>query len=559
MDELLNNLEEIKDIVGKKAHSDETFQEHITNRSNGSLSSRLNKHASSFHQTSHHTAAFPSNKNLSRNEVPSNSFAHQISIGYIAKFFSLLHRKCKLELAFHKSYKLEISNLRKDSPQRHHELDVINHMLHFDCFTIINKKDNPHYMKIESIIERFYQLTVSIEEAESFIKIVDNSRPFIFSNENECKKSLLKIFPESLFQSEYFSKICSEMWRFLRETQHEEPSDKNIQYPFENLKLYIYGISLPTSHIEDYPLHQAVFTSNLPMIRKICARENSPIFFSHVEQGDPAGMTALMLAVLLGNKDAVLVLTNHGADPKLRSYPYARTPFEEAIKRKKRGIIKTMLITNNYNKQTQWEANKKPLIELLGRLPDFSFDMNWECDSKIIPFVKKIAPSDTYKVFKLGSSLRIDLSLLGWSKFQSVRGNSSIVFNAFGMEEGRLVIIDNAKDMVADIFEDINGLTLENKIDELIKHEQMHSEIRAENVVFKPVLTWKGEPIIQTIENYPTQKFHAKGTFSFMLTKRNILVDVGIEASNFKGFKEYFNFISKEPLWIFQENSGKKH
>lgn len=78
------------------------------------------------------------------------------------------------------------------------------------------------------------------------------------------------------------------------------------------------------------------------------------------------------------------------------------------------------------------------------KIPDFTFEMNWECDSKIIPFVKKFAPSDTYTIYKYGDSLRIDLSLLGWKKMKSIRGESSILFNGKGTnEEGRLLLIDH--------------------------------------------------------------------------------------------------------------------
>ena len=122
------------------------------------------------------------------------------------------------------------------------------------------------------------------------------------------------------------------------------------------------------------------------MIRRICAREKNPVFCSHVEQCDPAGITPLMLAVLLGNKDAVLILTNHGADPKHRSYPYARTPFEEAVQSKNRAIIKTLLLANNHIKQTfNGRIIRQALMDLLAKLPDFSFEMSWECDSKDYP------------------------------------------------------------------------------------------------------------------------------------------------------------------------------
>jgi len=557
MKDLTNNPGEFKDPKALKHPSSGVFHEWPGNYSNDSLSFQSHKPPSGLPRSPEtQIHSFRSKSNPEGLMSLDSSLAYQVTFGYIVKFFILMHRKLKAELDFHQRNAKEISSLQPDTVASSPELQTIKHMIYFDCFIIINKKENPNFMKIESIVKRFQLVCDLLKQAEASLSKVDASQCIFFRNEAECLKSLMKLLPPSLFQSENFSKICSELWRFIRmNNAHQEPSEPLIQTPFENLKLFMYGISLPTSIYEDFPLHEAVYTSNLPMIRRICARENSPVFYSHVEQSDPAGVTPLMLAVLLGNKDAALILTNHGADPKHRAYPYARTPLEEAIERKRRGVIKVLLRANNIIKQVQWEENKHTLMELLRKLPDFSFEMGWECDSKIIPFVKRVAPSDTYKIYKLGSSLRIDLSLLGWSKLQSIRGNSSIIFNGFGNEDGgRLMMIHHDKGLSADLFEDACGLNLESKTEDLIKQDRMRSELRAENVVFKPALNWKGEVITQNLDGYMTTKYNAKGTFSVLYTKRNILVDFDLN-NKFTNFQEYFESILKEPLWNnYQEN-----
>ena len=554
MKEIINNFEDLKSLMMAKKSSESPCQEKCSNNSNGSISHIL-KNTANIHFSNQNSLANPTPKNTLEEEASiNNPVVYQTSISYIMKFMSLLLKKFEGELEFHQKNRKEITELRQDTVVNSLELEILKSMLYFDCFIIVNKQRNPNFLKIENIIQRLKLVKDLLEEAELQLRKENIQKTLSFFNESECQKSFAKLFPNSLLQNEYFCKICSEFWKFLRSAQREEPTHENIRVSFESIKLFIYGISFPTYHLDDFPLHQAVFDSNLPMIRKICARENSPVFHCHVEQCDPAGVTPLMLAVLLGNKDAALILTNHGADPKHRSYPFARTPLEESVKRKKRGIIKTLLRANMMIKQTHWENNKSALMDLLQNLPDFSFEMNWECDSKIIPFVKKVTPSDTYKIYKLGSSLRIDLSLLGWSKLQSIRGNSSIIFNGIGEEKGRLLLIDHEKGLSVDLFDDVCGLVLENKIDDLIKHEQMQSEIKTENLVFKPALNWRGDIVTHNIEGYPTTKYNAKGTFSVLLTKRNILVD--FEFKTFPSFSEYFNSVTQEPLWIFQENKG---
>lgn len=68
--------------------------------------------------------------------------------------------------------------------------------------------------------------------------------------------------------------------------------------------------------------------------------------------------------------------------------------------------------------------------------------MKWECDSRYIPFVKKFTPSDEYVIYKTGKSIRVDLSLVEWSKFKSKRGEVSLIYDG---EIGKLFLVDRKK------------------------------------------------------------------------------------------------------------------
>jgi hypothetical protein len=491
------------------------------------------------------------------NNFSNPGILHKMALASLFKFIELLLAKIKAEMQFHITYSKEICKLHYDSQPSNPQLKTIRMLLEFDCFTLLNKKENPSFLKIEPIIERFKLLVNNLEELLDYLKKENLSKQLTFFDEEECQKCLQKIISEQIFEKDSIRKLFQEFYRFNREHQGIEPDNQNVQKVFETLKLYLYGISLPTRYLEDYPLHNAVYASNLTLIRRLCAREKSPVFHSHIEQSDPAGITPLMLAVIMGKKDAVVILANHGADPKHRSYPYARTPLEEAIQKKHRIMIKTLLIAANHLKQNLWETNKLALMQMLKKIPDFSFEMGWECDSKIIPFVKRFAPSDTYKINKLGDCLRIDLSLLGWQKLKTIRGNSSIIFNGKGGEEGRLCIVDHTKRAIADLFTDMESIALENKVDELMKQEQVNSEIKAENVTFKPAKTWRGEIATQTIEGYHCTKYNAKGTFSLLFTKRNVLVE--FDVAKFKDFQQYFEYVMEDPLWLFEESQGKSN
>lgn len=59
--------------------------------------------------------------------------------------------------------------------------------------------------------------------------------------------------------------------------------------------------------------------------------------------------------------------------------------------------------------------------ECLQNLPDFKLTINWHCDSDFIPFLSKLAPRDTIRIYHSSSLnvLRIDFNHSGPSYSQS--------------------------------------------------------------------------------------------------------------------------------------------
>lgn len=70
-------------------------------------------------------------------------------------------------------------------------------------------------------------------------------------------------------------------------------------------------------------------------------------------------------------------------------------------------------------KQHYLELHKEAIFRVLERLPDFNIDLRFECTSSILPnaLTSSFTPSDTYKIYKQGSNLRLDMKLIGFKKF----------------------------------------------------------------------------------------------------------------------------------------------
>lgn len=170
----------------------------------------------------------------------------------------------------------------------------------------------------------------------------------------------------------------------------------------------------------------------------------SGIFYSEKNQLDPCGNTPLILAVKLGNIDAVKILTDMYTCPKLRPLQDLMNAREVAIAMKHQQILKILIQANNKIKQQFFEQNKRAIFEVLESIPDFKVDLNLTCDSNWFPVFSSVAPSDTYKIYKIGSNLRLDMTLLGLQKFNIIKGNISVVYKGRGSSEneGELLIIN---------------------------------------------------------------------------------------------------------------------
>lgn len=147
--------------------------------------------------------------------------------------------------------------------------------------------------------------------------------------------------------------------------------------------------------------------------------------------------TALHLAVKFGDETAAEMLMLAGADWSLQN-EHGWSALQEAICNKEEGIAK--IIVRHYQPVAwaKWCRRLPRLIGTMRRMRDFYMEITFHFESSVIPFISRIAPSDTYKIWKRGANLRADMTLAGFDGFRIQRSDQSILFLGDGSEDGQV-------------------------------------------------------------------------------------------------------------------------
>uniref|UniRef100_A0A8C7YZ67 Ankyrin repeat domain 13 family, member D n=1 Tax=Oryzias sinensis TaxID=183150 RepID=A0A8C7YZ67_9TELE len=164
-----------------------------------------------------------------------------------------------------------------------------------------------------------------------------------------------------------------------------------------------------------------------------------------VERIDPRGRTPLELAVCLGHLESTRVLLRHAADP---TYCNAQgwTILQEAVSTGDPELVQLVLQYRDFKRATERLAGIPELLSKLRQARDFYVEMKWEFTSWV-PLVSKVCPSDVYRVWKSGSCLRVDTTLLGFEHMTWLKGRRSYIFK--GGDDGAVVMeVDHEKQVV---------------------------------------------------------------------------------------------------------------
>lgn len=177
----------------------------------------------------------------------------------------------------------------------------------------------------------------------------------------------------------------------------------------------------------EYPLHWYVWNNQYKDLESVLSKK-----IHDTEKRDNRGRTPLMLAVTLGHLESVRILLNGEANVNCET-PDGWTVVQEAVATGDPELLQMVLERRDFQRYSNRMAGIPELLQKLKQAPDFYVEMKWEFTSWV-PLVSRMCPSDTYKVYKQGSNVRIDTTLLGFDHTNWQRGNRSYIFQ--GQNDG---------------------------------------------------------------------------------------------------------------------------
>jgi hypothetical protein len=153
----------------------------------------------------------------------------------------------------------------------------------------------------------------------------------------------------------------------------------------------------------------------------------------------PSRETPLHLAVRLRDPISAEILMAAGADWSLQN-ENGWSALQEAVCTREETIA--MIIARHYQPLAwaKWCRRLPRIVASAARIHDFYMEITFHFESSVIPFIGRIAPSDTYRIWKRGSNLRADMTLAGFDGFRIQRSDQTFLFlgEGYSSEDGNI-------------------------------------------------------------------------------------------------------------------------
>ncbi|XP_076946958.1 uncharacterized protein LOC143618746 [Bidens hawaiensis] len=174
----------------------------------------------------------------------------------------------------------------------------------------------------------------------------------------------------------------------------------------------------------------------------LAAELEADVFSAVIDCRDvPGRETPLHLAVRLKDAVSADILMAAGADWSLQN-ENGWSALQEAVCNREENIA--MIIARHYQPLAwaKWCRRLPRIVASANRICDFYMEITFHFESSVIPFIGRIAPSDTYRIWKRGSNLRADMTLAGFDGFKIQRSDQTFMFlgDGYSREDGNVCL-----------------------------------------------------------------------------------------------------------------------
>ncbi|KAE8653602.1 ankyrin repeat domain-containing protein 13B isoform X2 [Cucumis sativus] len=228
----------------------------------------------------------------------------------------------------------------------------------------------------------------------------------------------------------------------------------------------------------------------------------------------PGRETPLHLAVRLCDPISAEILMAAGADWSLQN-EYGWSALQEAVCSREDTIA--TIIARYYQPLAwaKWCRRLPRIVASAGRIRDFYMEMTFHFESSVIPFIGRIAPSDTYRIWKRGPNLRADMTLAGFDGFRIQRSDQTFLFLGEGyssddkvltLPPGSLIILTHKEKEITNALEGAGAQPTDaevaHEVDLMSRTNMYRPGIDVTQAELLPHLNWRRQERTEVVGNW---------------------------------------------------------
>eukprot|EP00252_Welwitschia_mirabilis_P020636 TRINITY_DN5092_c0_g1_i3.p1 TRINITY_DN5092_c0_g1~~TRINITY_DN5092_c0_g1_i3.p1 ORF type:complete len:494 (-),score=29.51 TRINITY_DN5092_c0_g1_i3:436-1917(-) len=261
----------------------------------------------------------------------------------------------------------------------------------------------------------------------------------------------------------------------------------------------------------------------------IAAERIADIVSATIDRRDvPGRETPLHVAVRKGDEISTEMLMAAGADWSLQNQN-GWNALQEAVCARQDSIA--MTITRHYQPLAwaKWCRRLPRIVATASRMRDFYMEISFHFESSVIPFIGRIAPSDTYKIWKRSANLRADMTLAGFDGFRIQRSDLSFVFLGDGNSEkglpaGSLLVLSHKEKEISNALEGAGNCPTEtevtHEVNSMAQTNLYRPGIDVTQAELAPHLNWRRQERVESVGHWKAKVYDMNNVLLSVKSRR---------------------------------------